>query len=152
MATVSLKVEGLSQALKELDGEVQDFLTKADRKFKVAGARMEAYAKANAPVNKQVGIGGFHRRNIKHNPAAPFLTTSLTAFAEYASVLEFGFFGLVGVRAHTREIAQAFGREIPRQTINVGAHVRPMNRPARPHLVPAGERALRQLVEDLEGL
>lgn len=147
MATVSLQVKGLEKTLKEIDGDVQELLVKADRKFKVAGARMEAYAKANAPVDK-----GFHRRNIRHNPSARFLTTSMIAAAEYASVLEFGFFGLVGVDAHTREITQAFGRDIPRQTITVGSHVRPMNRPARPHLVPAGERALKQLVEDLEGL
>lgn len=147
MSTVSLEVKGLNATLKQLDREVEDLLTKADRKFKVAGARMEAYAKAAAPVDK-----GFHRRNIRHNPSARRLTTSMIAAAEYASVLEFGIFGLVGVSAHTRTITQAFGREIPQQTVAVGSHVRPMNRPARPHLVPAGERALTQLIEDLEGL
>ena len=147
MATVSLKVEGLNQALKDLDREVEDFVKKADRKFKVAGARMEAYAKASAPFHL-----GFHRRNIRHNPSAPLLTTSMIAAAKYASVLEFGFFGLVGVSAHTRTITQAFGREIPQQTVAVGSHARPMNRKAMPHLVPAGERALKQLIEDLEAL
>lgn len=144
MASVTLEVKGLKQALDKLDGDVQTFLNKADRKFKVAGARMETYAKAAAPVKL-----GFHKRNIKHNPSAPFLTTSMTAFAPYASVLEFGFFGIVQVEAHTREIKKGpnAGTRVP-----VDSHIRPMNRPARPHIVPAAERALKQLISDLNEL
>ena len=69
-----------------------------------------------------------------------FLSVSVQAAAEYASVLEFGFTGTVNVQAHSR-------RGVP-----VKAHTRQMNRPARPHIVPAAERALKQLIGDLEGL
>lgn len=147
MASVTLEVKGLNAAIKGMEKDVEAFLVKADRKFKVAGARMEAYAKAAAPVDL-----GFHRRNIRHNASAPFLTTSMVASAKYASVLEFGFFGFVSVGAHTRTITQAFGNEIPPQTIAVDSHIRPMNRPARPHIIPAAERALKQLTEDLNAI
>ena len=146
MASVTLDVD-VNKAIKGLEGEVSELLKKADRKFAVAETRMVAYAKAAAPVDT-----GFHRRNINKGASRPFLTASMFAAAEYASVLELGFFGLVGVEAHTRTITQAFGREIPAQTITVGNHVRPMDRPARPHIVPAAERALKQLIGDLEGL
>ena len=138
MAEITLDID-VNSAIKELEGDVSTLLKKADRKFKVAGARMEAYAKAAAPVDT-----GFHRRNIRHNPSAPFLSAELTAAAKYASVLELGFSGPVNVSAHTRRT--------PDGTTNVSAHTRQMNRSARPHIVPAAERALRQLIGDLEGL
>ena len=147
MASVTLEVKGLKQAIASMEKDVQTFLTKADRKFKVAGTRMEAYAKAAAPVDK-----GFHRRNIRHVPNSPSLTTVLIAAADYASVLEFGFFGFVQVDEHTRTITQAFGQEIAPKTVVVDSHLRIMDRPARPHIVPAAERALKQLIEDLNEL
>ena len=139
MASISLEVKGLNKALKEIEGDAKDFLNKANKKFKVAGVRMEAYAKADAPVKT-----GFHKRNIKHNPKAPFLTAEITAFADYASVLEFGFFGIVEVPAHQRRTASG--------VVDVDSHIRPMNRKARPHLVPGGKRALDKLIKDLDEL
>ena len=59
MASVTLDVD-VNKAIKDLEGEVSELLKKADRKFAVAGARTEAYAKAASPVDT-----GFHRRNIK---------------------------------------------------------------------------------------
>ena len=133
MASVSLSVD-VNKAIKELEGDVSNLLRQADKKFKVAGARTEVFAKATAPVDT-----GFHQRNIRHVPGG-FLETSVQAAAQYASVLEFGFSGTVSVRAHTRGDSQ------------VRAHTRQMNRPARPHIVPAAERALKLLITDLEGL
>ena len=133
MASVTLDID-VNKAIKGLEGEVSELLKKADRKFAVAGARTEAYAKAASPVDT-----GFHRRNIRHFKDG-FLSVSVQAAAEYASVLEFGFTGTVNVQAHSR------------QGVPVKAHTRQMNRPARPHIVPAAERALKQLIGDLEGL
>ncbi len=141
MASVSIKIEGLNDAIKGVQADVDALLVQADRKFKVAGARMETYAKAKAPVDK-----GFHRRNIRHDPAAPFLSTSLTAAAKYASVLELGFDGVVNVSGHTRTNKKTG------KSHSVSAHTRRMNRPARPHIIPGAERALKQLIEDLNGL
>jgi len=139
MASVSIKIEGLNDAIKGVQADVDALLVQADRKFKVAGARMETYAKAKAPVKL-----GFHRRNIRHDPAAPFLSTSLTAAAKYASVLELGFDGVVQVGSHSRT------RDGKSHAVR--AHTRQMNRPARPHIIPGAERALKQLIEDLNGL
>ena len=133
MASVTLDID-VNKAIKGLEGEVSELLRKADRKFAVAGARTEAYAKAASPVDT-----GFHRRNIRHVKDG-FLSVSVQAAAEYASVLEFGFSGTVNVPAHSRG-------DVP-----VKAHTRQMNRPPRPHIVPAAERALKQLIGDLEGL
>ena len=133
MAEVTLNID-VRSAISELEGDVSELLKKADRKFLVAGTRMETYAKATAPIDT-----GFHQRNIRHVKVG-FLHIALQAAAKYASVLEFGFSGQVGVRAHTRQ-----GKP-------VRAHTRSMTRPARPHIVPAAERALRQLIDDLEGL
>lgn len=151
MGSVTISIKGIDQAVKKSGKEVKDLLIKADRKFKVASVRAEAYAKANA-TSLDVVETGFHRRNIRHDPNARFLSGSLTAFAKYASVLEFGFNGPVYVSNHTRRITQAFGQIIPAQTIPVSGHIRRMNRSARPHIVPAIERALKQLIEDLEAL
>ena len=133
MASVTLDVD-VNKAIKELEGDVSDLLRQADRKFKVAGARTETFAKAQAPVDT-----GFHQRNIRH-VLGGFLETSVQAAAEYASVLELGFSGVVNVSAYTRGESQ------------VRAHTRQMNRPARPHIVPAAEKALKLLIDDLEGL
>lgn len=148
MASFRVEVKGIEAAKKKLGAEADKFLREADRKFKVAGTRMEFYAKSSAPVDT-----GFHRRSIRHVPNSPFLSTILIAAAKYASVLEFGFFGFVSVSAHTRVITQAFGRPLsgPVQ-VQVDSHIRPMSRPARPHIRPAAERALEQLITDLQGI
>jgi len=138
MATVSISVD-IKPALENTTREIDLFLFRADRKFKVAGARMEAYAKAAAPVDT-----GFHRRNIRHNANAPFMTAELVAAAEYASVLEFGFAGTVNVKAHTRTRGD--------NTHRVRAHTREMVRFSQQHLRPAGKRALEQLIKDLQSL
>ena len=133
MAEVTLNID-VNSAIKELQGDVSELMKKADRKFAVMGARAEAYTKAAAPVDT-----GFHRRNIRHVKVG-FLHVRLQAAAKYASVLEFGFNGAVKVKAHKRK-----GHDVK-------AHTRQMNRPARPHIVPGAERALRQLITDLKSL
>lgn len=91
MASITVEIEGLREAFKEMDAEAQSFLEEADRRFKVAGVRTEAYAKDLAPVDT-----GWLRRNIRHDAAAPFLEASVTAQTsaeprdDYASYQEFG--------------------------------------------------------------
>ncbi len=57
----------------------------------------------------------------------------------YARFWEKGFHGPQAIRAHMRRISQAYGRSIPPMTINVSAHTRQVNQPARPFLVPSLE-------------
>lgn len=50
---------------------------------------------------------------------------------EYAAIHEYGFKGNESVRAHTRNIKQAFGKSINPMSINISAHNRLMNMPKR---------------------
>lgn len=71
---------------------------------------------------------------------------------EYAAVHEYGFRGAVNVRAHLRHSARtrmASGKFRKREkgataTINVRAHVRQMNLPARPYARPSIEESIDQ--------
>lgn len=57
----------------------------------------------------------------------------------YGRVHELGYQGPVQVGAHARTIRQAFGRAITPTVVNVRAHTRQVNVPARPFLRPAIE-------------
>ena len=91
MALVTIKIEGLQDALSDVSEEAQAFLVEADRRIKIAGVRMEAYAKELSPVDT-----GWLRRNIRHDQAAPFLEAGVTASTadqpddDYASYQEYG--------------------------------------------------------------
>lgn len=165
MASLTVRVDGIKPAVDKMTKEVFGFLVKVDDKYKVAGIRWEAYAKAKAPVDT-----GFHRRNIRHDPGAPFLTTEVVAAAEYASVLEEGFDGIVIVRAHYRKVkgnvlvkAHTVTRRGKTYTVKahtrkgtksvyVSGHFRPLKVKARPHIIPARDKALKELQKDLKGL
>ncbi len=54
--------------------------------------------------------------------------------AKYARAQEYGFQGVVQVRAHVRRITQAFGRPITPVETNVSAHSMHMNLPERSYL------------------
>jgi phage gpG-like protein len=57
----------------------------------------------------------------------------------YGRIHELGYSGPIGVRAHSRTIRQAFGRAISPVTVDVRAHTRQADIPARPFLRPAIE-------------
>jgi len=65
----------------------------------------------------------------------------------YAAVHEFGYQGVQQVSAHERRITEAFGEPIEPQTVQVSAHRRPMNIPARPALRPGLNAAAEDVVE-----
>ncbi len=62
------------------------------------------------------------------------VTGSVGTKVRYAAVHEFGFHGTVSVRAHLRQITQAFGRPIAPTSVNVSAHSMRMNLPERSFL------------------
>jgi len=66
---------------------------------------------------------------------------------EYAGVIEFGFKGQESVRAHLRQITQAWGRQIAPRAVSVRQHQRSVNRPAKPYLRPALVQASPPLAE-----
>jgi len=51
---------------------------------------------------------------------------------EYAAIHQFGYHGPMAVPAHTRKITKAWGKPIAPKTVNVKAHTRQANIPARP--------------------
>lgn len=55
----------------------------------------------------------------------------------YGRIHELGYTGPVQVMAHARTIRQAFGRAITPTVVNVRAHTRNVDMPARPFLRPA---------------
>lgn len=61
--------------------------------------------------------------------------------SDYAAVHNFGFKGTVNVRAHKRDIEQAFGKAIRKTTVQVSAHRRKMNMPQREFLIVAEDDA-----------
>lgn len=67
----------------------------------------------------------------------------------YGRVHELGFKGPVQVKAHARNIRQAFGKPIPAKTVRVSAHTRQMNVRARPFLRPAIEDNIRPIARIL---
>ncbi|MGH7044936.1 MAG: hypothetical protein ACREE2_00930 [Stellaceae bacterium] len=104
-----------------------------------------------------------HSGNLKSSIAvslaqtAGSVTATVSSGLDYAAAQEYGFFGVVNVKASLRQIKEAFGRPISAKTISVAAHSRRMDLPARSFLrsalddmsadIGAGiEDALRQAV------
>ena len=121
MALVSIRLEGLAQALKDIDGDAEAFLKEADKRIKVAGVRIEAFAKE---IQTPHIDSGWLNRNIRHDPAAPFLEAAVTSKTsdvpddDYARYHEYG-----------TSRSQAY-----------------------PYMRPATERALKLLTEEIANL
>jgi len=65
---------------------------------------------------------------------ASSVTATVASDLDYAAAQEYGFFGVVNVKASLRQIKEAFGRPISAKTISVAAHSRRMDLPARSFL------------------
>lgn len=65
----------------------------------------------------------------------------------YAAIHEFGFRGVVAIRAHARKAHTNRGRSIPASV--VGAHSRNMNIPARPFVHPGFQKSKPRILEIL---
>lgn len=70
----------------------------------------------------------------------------------YAAVHEFGFTGTQNVRAHERQVNQAFGRSIRPTTASVRSFSRNVNIRARPYVRPAMRKHGQRITEILRGL
>jgi HK97 gp10 family phage protein len=70
---------------------------------------------------------------------------------EYAKFQEFGFKGAESVRAHLRQITQAFGRSILPKQVPIKAHTRNVNHPAHPFLRPALDEMQPEIMAELKG-
>jgi phage gpG-like protein len=77
-------------------------------------------------------------------------TITIGSNVPYAAVHEYGFEGAVNIPQHQRRITKAFGRQITPKEITVSSHIRNMNIPARPYLIPAASIQLPILQKLLE--
>ena len=66
--------------------------------------------------------------------SATSVTATVFTDLDYAAAQEYGFSGMVSVRAGLRLIKEAFGRPVAGETVSVGAHSRRMNLPERSFL------------------
>lgn len=124
----SLKVRGVRRFGTEVTKLMGDLM---HSEAKVASARAKAYAKAKAPVDTGFHQAGITNRTIKRVSGSYI---QLQASAPYAAYLEFGTGAYVRVPPDFSDVAMEFiGRVRPRDPN------KPME--ARPHLIPALERA-----------
>lgn len=105
------------------------------RALSAGGYVLEGLAKIHCPVDTGNLRASIQTRQVPSPPGAGLVHVG--THVEYAAVVEFGFAGPVNVRAHTRQISQAWGRPITPTTVQVSAHVRNVNRAAKPYLRPA---------------
>lgn len=124
--------------LSKLD--TSKFRRHIELEFEAAALSAETYAKLNAPVDM-----GTHRNLIKGTSEVKEnkVMMKLAAHSDYAAYLEFG----------TGQFAAAYVPTLPKELqeyamtffVNGKGHL-----PARPHLVPAFERAIKELKEHLK--
>jgi phage gpG-like protein len=70
----------------------------------------------------------------------------------YAAVHEFGYRGVVSIRAHIRHGNKAFGRTVKPFAANASQHSRRMNMPARPYISVGFDNSKARIVDILRGL
>lgn len=71
----------------------------------------------------------------------------------YAAIHEFGFKGVVAVRAHKRLQTYAFGNKLePPVNVNISAHDRSVNVKARPYIIPGAKNAQSDVIQILRDL
>lgn len=69
----------------------------------------------------------------------------------YASVHEFGFQGSVSIRAHTRLMTKAFGRDVSPRKVDIAPHQRLMRVREKPFLRPAVRKHREMIIDQLRG-
>lgn len=97
--------------------------------------RRMSFSRSGPPTMEGLRVqSGLLRRSLRRNDAVisgNSVLGSIGSNVRYFGVHEFGFHGRQRVRAHTRRIAQAFGKKIKAREIEVKAHERSVNMPAR---------------------
>lgn len=119
------------------------------------GNVLEAQMKINVKDQGLIDTGNL-REKIKHRVTQ----TKDSAVVEvgsfgvpYAAVHEFGYRGPQNVPAHQRFMSRAFGRPMknPRE-VNISAHIRQQNIPARPYIRPAFQKHSNFIIELLRDI
>ena len=129
---LSFEIEGaeaLEKRFATLPGAVREALA---RKIEDLAQRLEQRIKDNLSGAALQAKSGTLRDSIelRLEPAA----AALAARTKYAAAQEYGFVGEESVRAHSREIREAFGRAIAPKTAFVRAFSRAMDLPERSYM------------------
>jgi hypothetical protein len=129
---VEIASQQVVMAYDRLGGRANDMAVRVMTAF---GFDVSAQAKRNAPVKT-----GKLRRSITFPPLkqSPGVITGVVGpNVAYARRVEEGFQGTENVRSFFRTQSMAFGHEIAPRKVQVRAHARKVNQPAKPYLVPA---------------
>lgn len=134
----SLKVKGLSDALRSLDSYKVDVLKKVESELQGTAMEIVADAKTNASSRGAVDKGNLVQ-SIAITKDAPFDKT-IRSNANYSAYVEFGTGTLVDVPAGLEDYAKQFK----------GQGIRQVNLPARPFFIPAFRDNTKKILERLK--
>jgi phage gpG-like protein len=116
--------------------------------------KLTAHVKQNKLTGQVLKVRtGTLRRSINYQVAVTPISTmaSVGTNLSYAAIHEYGFRGVVNVRAHLRLAKTVFGRELATPAVqHVGAHSRRVNIPARSFLRSALKDLKPEIVAQLE--
>lgn len=133
---VNIEVQGDRAVIGRLDALPDRLRVVLRQKVYSLTLRLEGYIKTEKLSGQVLNVvTGRLRRSIfsrvVETPTAVIGEVSSSGDVKYAGRHEFGFNGQETVRAHTREIKQAFGRAIEPKTVNVNQFTRQAHTPER---------------------
>jgi phage gpG-like protein len=136
----------LAARLEAMPGRVREGLARAVTRLGLELQRKVQAEKLSGQVLR-VRTGSLRSSiNTEISESADAVSASVGTNIRYGRVHEYGFDGKVGVRAHLRRIAEAFGRPIRPTTQSVRAHSRHIHLPERSFL----RSALREMQPQIE--
>lgn len=152
MASVNFKIEGDSQLMSWLDGigrkAQQNVADAVKRSGDDLAVRVQTTKLSGQKLNIRTGrlinsIRSDFTQDV--NSATSVVSTDVP----YAAVHEYGFQGVVTVRAHLRTMTQAFGKPVIPRKISVREHTMRMNLPQRSFMRSALEDAQQDFVDSI---
>jgi phage gpG-like protein len=150
---ITVEVVGDHELVARLDampGRVHDGLARAVTRLRLELQRkVQSEKLSGSPLEVRTGT----LRSSINTQVTDTLTevaASVGTNLRYAAAQEFGFRGTVSVKAHMRQIKEAFGRSIRPKTIEIRAHTMRMNLPERSFLRSALAEMQPAIEDELE--
>ena len=151
MTTFKVEIKNLDSVLKRFDeygkrAEDAVWFGLETTAFEVRDEAVRLVPKDTTTLSRSIQITDKDRES---------LSLTISTNTEYARIIELGFDGIMGVKAHSRTMTQAFGKPFIK-TVAVSSHIRHVSRRPKPYMEPAaqfGQRRVRQnVVSQLEAL
>ena len=133
---ITAQIVGADQALARLDALPDAVNSGLARAVADLGSELRQRAEDNLSGQSLQPRSGRLRASIglAVDPEAPEFAATISTDLDYARAQEFGFAGMVGVRASLRRIKEAFGRPIAERSVDVRAYRRRFDLPAHSFL------------------